>query len=108
MKKLIIVGMVTSSILLNLNADALGTAKEYSNKAMVWKSEHLENIDYKTVYPKKLYQKSYFGLAVTSAAIVSAGAFTYFTAGVLYFLAFSTTQVRYISAASELKASSIS
>lgn len=79
MKKLIMLGMVTSSMLLNLNAESLNT-----NKVMVsmgLKSEHLESFDYSSVYPKKFYQKSYFGLAVTGATIVGAGAFTYFTAG---------------------------
>lgn len=82
MKKTCISIFVSSLLLLsNVNADTIGAAKEYTNKAMVWKSEHLENIDYQTVYPKKLYEKSYFGLAITGAAIVGAGAFTYFTAG---------------------------
>lgn len=81
MRKLIMLGMVTSSLLLNLNADITNTTKEQINKAMVWKDEHLKNIDYSSVYPKKFYQKSYFGLAVTGTAIVGAGAFTYFTAG---------------------------
>ena len=81
MRKIIISSVILSSILLNLNADVLTTTKEYANKTMVWKLEHLEDIDYKSVYPKKIYQKSYFGLAVTGAVIVGAGAFTYFTAG---------------------------
>jgi len=64
-----------------VNADLLDTAKEYTNKAMFWKSEHLEDIDFKHIYPKAFYKKSYFGFAITGAAVVGAGAFTYFTAG---------------------------
>jgi len=81
LKKIIIQSVILSSVLLNLNADVITTTKEYANKTMVWKSKHLKNIDYESVYPKNFYQKSYFGLAVTGAAIVGAGAFTYFTAG---------------------------
>jgi tetratricopeptide (TPR) repeat protein len=45
------------------------------------KSEHLEDIDFETIYPKEFYKKSYFGWVITGVAVVGAGAFTYFTAG---------------------------
>lgn len=58
------------------------TTKEYTNKAMFWKSNHLEDVDFKHIYPKAFYKKSYFGFIITGAAIVGAGALTYFSAGV--------------------------
>jgi len=64
------------------NAGAWQSTKEVANSAMFWKSKHLEDIDFKHMYPKAFYKKSYFGFAITGAAIVGAGAFTYFTAGV--------------------------
>jgi tetratricopeptide (TPR) repeat protein len=82
MKKIMVKTILSVSLLtVYANANVINTAKEYGNKAMFWKSEHLDSIDYETVYPKKFYEKSYFGVAVTGAAIVGAGAFTYFTAG---------------------------
>lgn len=41
----------------------------------------MEDIDFSHVYPKAFYQKSYFGWVITGAAVVGAGAFSYFTAG---------------------------
>jgi tetratricopeptide (TPR) repeat protein len=67
---------------ININAGVWDTTKEYGNKAMFWKSQHLEDVDFTNIYPKDFYKKSYFGFAITGAAIVGAGAFTYFTAGV--------------------------
>ena len=64
------------------NAGLWEATKEYANQAMFWKSEHLKNVDFKHIYPKSFYKKSYFGFVITGAAIVGAGAFTYFTAGV--------------------------
>ncbi len=63
------------------NAGLWDTTKEYVNKAMFWESEHLEDVDFKHIYPKAFYKKSYFGFAITGVAVVGAGAFTYFTAG---------------------------
>lgn len=55
--------------------------KKIGNKALIFKSEHLEEIDFSTIYPKAIYKKSYFGWVITGAAVVGAGAVTYFTAG---------------------------
>lgn len=79
--KRVFVSTVLSGILVCVQANVVDKSKEYANKAMFWKSEHLSNIDYEEVYPKAFYEKSYFGLAITGAAIIGAGAFTYFTAG---------------------------
>lgn len=83
MKK-ISLSIATAISILAVNADAgiwQGT-KEYVNEIMFWKNKHLEDIDFKHIYPKAFYKKSYFGFVVTGAAVVGAGAFTYFTAGV--------------------------
>jgi len=63
------------------NAGVWQSTKEVVNSAMFWKNKHLEDIDFKHIYPKKFYKKSYFGFVITGAAVVGAGAFTYFTAG---------------------------
>lgn len=65
----------------NANADIWQSTKEYANKAMFWKNKHLKKVDFSHIYPKKIYKKSYFGFVITGAAVVGAGAFTYFTAG---------------------------
>jgi tetratricopeptide (TPR) repeat protein len=39
------------------------------------------NLGFESAFPRKFYEKKYFGLAVTGAMIVAAGTFTYFTAG---------------------------
>ena len=41
----------------------------------------MKDIDFEHIYPKAFYKKSYFGFVITGAAVVGAGAFTYFTAG---------------------------
>lgn len=66
---------------INANAGVWQATKEYANKAMFWKSKHLEDVDFKHIYQKAVYKKSYFGFVITGAVIVGAGAFTYFTAG---------------------------
>lgn len=38
-------------------------------------------IDFIQAFPRKFYQKKYFGLAITGATVVTAGVVTYFTAG---------------------------
>ena len=82
MKKINLSIIVAISLLsINVNAGVWDTTKEYTNKAMFWKSNHLEDIDFKHIYPKAFYKKSYFGFAITGAVVVGAGAFTYFTAG---------------------------
>lgn len=82
MKKIFISLVASNAILFtSLNADFIETTKVYTNKIMFWKSQNLENIDYETLYPKSFYEKTYFGLAITGAAIGAAGAFSYFTAG---------------------------
>ena len=82
MKKINLSVIVAISLLsVNVNAGVWDSTKEYTNKAMFWKSKHLEDIDFKHVYPKAFYEKSYFGFAITGAVIVGAGAFSYFTAG---------------------------
>ncbi len=82
MKKIILSVVIASSLSSShINADAWQTTKEYTNKAMFWKSAHLEDIDFKSIYPLPIYKKSYFSLAITATAIASAGAFIYFTAG---------------------------
>jgi len=44
-------------------------------------NEHLENIDFSTIYSKAFYKKSYFGWVITGVAVVGAGAVSYFSAG---------------------------
>lgn len=39
------------------------------------------DLGFKSAFPRKIYQKKAFGLAVTGATVVAAGTFTYFTAG---------------------------
>lgn len=56
-------------------------AKEYANKGMFWKNEHLSEISFRSLYPKPIYKKSYFSFVVLGATIVAGGAITYFTAG---------------------------
>ena len=63
-------------------SDLWDTTKEYTNKAMFWKSKHLKDVDFEHIYPKAFYKKSYFGFIITGAAVVGAGAVTYFSAGV--------------------------
>jgi len=79
----ITLSLITSLTLLSntLHADWWQDTKVVVNKAEFWKSKHLKDIDFKHIYPKKFYKKSYFGFVVTGVAIVGAGAFTYFTAG---------------------------
>jgi hypothetical protein len=85
MKKIILIASLTLySNITFINANILDSTIKYwySDKSTVfWNKKHLENIDFKTIYPKPLYQKSYFGYLVTGVIIVGAGAFTYFTAG---------------------------
>jgi len=75
--------LITSIALLSssLHADLWQSTKEIVNKAEFWKSKHLEDVDFKHIYPKKFYKKSYFGFVITGVAIAGAGAFSYFTAG---------------------------
>jgi len=81
--KRISLSIITAISLLTVNANAgmWQNTKVYANKAMFWKSKHLEDVDFNHIYPKKFYKKSYFGFVITGAAVVGAGAFTYFTAG---------------------------
>ncbi len=82
MKRINLSVVVAISLLsVNTNAGVWETTKVYTNKAIFWKSKHLEDIDFKHIYPKAFYKKSYFGFAITGAVVVGAGAFTYFTAG---------------------------
>ncbi|MFY4805304.1 hypothetical protein ACOTVJ_02785 [Aliarcobacter butzleri] len=78
MKKVLISVAVANIILLS-NVEA--SFKETANSAMFWKSEHLENIDFASMYPKAFYKKRYFSFAVTGIVIVGGVAFSYFTAG---------------------------
>jgi hypothetical protein len=71
----------TSLLITSVNASSWDTFKEGANKAMFWKDKHLQEIDFKHMYPRAVYQTSYFGFAITATAILGAGAFTYFTAG---------------------------
>lgn len=43
--------------------------------------EHLEAYDFSTIYPKAIYQKSYFGWLILATTIVVAGTISYLTAG---------------------------
>lgn len=61
--------------------DAWDNTKAYANKALFWKDKSTGPLGFHTVFPKPIYQKSYFGFALTGAAIVVGGALTYFTAG---------------------------
>jgi hypothetical protein len=39
------------------------------------------DLGFESAFPRKIYQKKYFGLAFTGVTVVAAGALTYFTAG---------------------------
>ena len=64
-----------------LALEQLNDLKVYANKGMFWKSKSLKELSFASVYPTPLYAKSYFGLVLTGATVVGAGAFSYFTAG---------------------------
>jgi hypothetical protein len=85
MKKIILSIIIYCLVISPLYAgDILDSAIKYwySEKKLIFCSnKHLENIDFKTIYSKPIYQKSYFGYTITGVVIVGAGAFTYFTAG---------------------------
>jgi tetratricopeptide (TPR) repeat protein len=78
--------LITAVLLLGLSQVALpldssvGT-KGYAEKISAWRRNELKDVSFRSVYPKPLYRKNYFGLAITGTAVVGAGAFTYFTAG---------------------------
>lgn len=74
-------GVFFGFLSVQVSADTVDTAKFYFDKYTSDNNVHLEDVDFKSVYPKKFYNKSYFGAAVTGVVIVGAGAFTYFTAG---------------------------
>ena len=39
------------------------------------------DLGFESAFPRKIYQKKYFGLAITGVTIVAAGTFSYLTAG---------------------------
>ncbi len=63
-----------------LSADMLESSKEYAKKAMFWKNEKIE-YDFKHIYPKAFYKKSYFAPTAITVAVVGAIGVSYFTAG---------------------------
>lgn len=81
MKKLCIVVALLSAAQTVPALDAWDSTKDYANKAMFWKDGSLKSLSFESAFHKPIYQKSYFGIALTGATIVGAGAFTYFTAG---------------------------
>lgn len=85
MKKIIFsLAIAIHLIILPLNANMLDETIKYcysDKNIMPWNNKHLKSLDFATIYPKPLYQKSYFGYTVTGIVIVGAGAFTYLTAG---------------------------
>lgn len=74
MKKVLISVAVANIILLS-NVEA--SFKETANSAMFWKSEHLENIDFASMYPKAFYKKRYFSFAVVAIIVVRLRVFDY-------------------------------
>ncbi len=81
MKKLLIVVALLSASQTVPALDAWDSTKDYANKAMFWKDGSLKSLSFESVFHKPIYQKNYFGIALTGATIIGAGAFTYFTAG---------------------------
>ncbi len=82
MKKIVISTLLANILLItSAQASVVQSSKEIANKAMFWKNENLKEIEFSNIYPRKFYEKSYFGFVLTGAAIIGAGAFTYFTAG---------------------------
>jgi hypothetical protein len=81
MKKLLIFVALLSASQTVPALEAWDNTKDYANKAMFWKDGSLKSLSFESVFPKPIYQKSYFGIVLTGAAIVGAGAFTYFTGG---------------------------
>jgi len=81
MKKLFVAVALLSSAQAVQALDVWNATKVYANKAIFWKSESLTSLSFQSVFPKPIYEKSYFGLVLTGVTVVGAGAFTYFTAG---------------------------
>lgn len=57
--------------------EAWHNTKAVANKAMFWKSESLTSLSFKSVFPKPIHNKSYFGVVLVGATAVGAGAFRY-------------------------------
>lgn len=56
-------------------------SKEYANKAMFWKEDHLQEISFRTLYSKPIYKKSYFSFIILGATVAGGVAFSYFSLG---------------------------
>jgi len=65
---------------INLNADVLESSKKYAEKAMFWKKEKA-TYNFKDIYPKSFYKKSYFAPTAIAAAIAGGVAISFVTAG---------------------------
>lgn len=55
--------------------------KRIANKGMFWKDEHLKEINFRTIYPKPIYKKSYFSYVILGSTVVIGAAVTYFSGG---------------------------
>jgi hypothetical protein len=64
-----------------VNAGVVDVSKKYANKAMFWKKEHLDSIEFKTIYPKPFYKKSYFSHIVLATTVLAGFGFAYFSLG---------------------------
>lgn len=82
MKKIVISTLLANILLItSAQASVVQSSKEIANKAMFWKKEHLKEIEFSNLYPKRFYEKSYIGFVLTGTVIIGYGAFSYFTAG---------------------------
>lgn len=81
MKKYAFILVALASSQASFSLEAWDSTKAYANKAIFWKSESLKSFEFKSIFPKPVYKRSYFGLVLTGATVVGAGVFTYFTAG---------------------------
>ena len=81
-KMSLIVAMIlaNTAISINLHADYLETAKAYGEKVKFWKDEPMK-YNFKDIYPKEFYKKSYFAPTAIAVSIAGGVAFSYFTAG---------------------------
>lgn len=62
-------------------ANALSLTSTIKNIKRRITERHLDELTFASIYPKPIYEKSYFDLIVLGASIVAAGIVSYFTAG---------------------------
>lgn len=83
MKKAITLSLAAILFLQPVTISASGS-QLFSTSIEKWNPyhiEHLEAYDFSTIYPKAIYQKSYFGWLILATTIVVAGTVSYLTAG---------------------------